>query len=143
MNLFKKISPLIFVLGTLSNAHATETPAPTEAAAAEPFAFADFTWLNGNSRQHNSILDTKYFTGEFLVDTNYIYDFNHPKDHTLIGSTNAGRTNEIQVEQIGIGGDFHYNNVRGRFFSQFGMYSTMTPRHDLSPSRGQWDLSNA
>ena len=27
--------------------------------------------------------------------------------------------------------------------TQFGMGSTMTPRNDASPSRGQWDLSNA
>ena len=109
----------------------------------DPFSFADFTWLNGNSRQSTSVLDSKYFTGEFSLDTNYIYDFNHPKDHTLDGSTNAGRTNELQVEQLGFGGDFHYDNVHGRFFTQFGMYSTMNPRNDSSPSRGQWDLSNA
>ena len=30
-----------------------------------PFAFGDFTWLNGNSRQATSVLDSKYFTGEF------------------------------------------------------------------------------
>src|SRR5262249_33208834 len=26
-----------------------------------PFAFANFGWLNGNSRQDSSVLDTKYF----------------------------------------------------------------------------------
>ena len=31
---------------------------------ARPFEFADFSWLNGNSRQVDSILRTKYFTGE-------------------------------------------------------------------------------
>src|ERR1700674_474265 len=36
----------------------------------EPFAFADFTWLNGNSRQHTPVIDTKAFTGELRVDTN-------------------------------------------------------------------------
>src|SRR4051812_17469612 len=45
-----------------------------------PFAFADFTWLNGNSRQKESVLDSKYFTGEFRVDVSYIGDFNHPAD---------------------------------------------------------------
>ena len=120
------------------------SPSPvSEAPAAEPFAFADFTWLNGNSRQKTFPLDTKMFTGEFTLDTNYIVDFNHPADHTLIGSTNAGRTSEFQVEQLGIGGDFHYENIRGRLMTQFGMYSTMTPRNDASPSRGQWDLSDA
>lgn len=113
------------------------------APAAEPFAFADFTWLNGNSRQKDFPLDSKYFTGEFSFDSNYVYDFAKPKDHSLTGSTNSGRTGEIQVEQLGIGGDFHYNNVRGRLFTQFGMYSTMTPRNDSSPSRGQWNLADA
>jgi len=110
---------------------------------AEPFAFADFTWLNGNSRQTQFPLDSKYFTGQFSLDTNYIADFNRPKDHTLVGSTNSGRTSEFQVEQLGVGGDFHVDNVRGRLMTQFGMYSTMTPRNDASPSRGQWDMINA
>jgi hypothetical protein len=111
--------------------------------AAEPFAFADFTWLNGNSRQKDTVLDSKYFTGEFRLDANYVFDFNHPQDHTIVGSCETGRTNEIQVQQLGLGGDFHWNNVRGRLMTQFGMYSTMTPRNDPSPSRGQWDLAAA
>src|SRR5258708_7903728 len=81
--------------------------APSEAKkAAEPFAFADFTWLNGNSRTRESVLETKAFTGEFRVDTSVIYDFNHPQDHTLVGTSESGRTNEIQVQQLGLGGDF-------------------------------------
>jgi Putative beta-barrel porin-2, OmpL-like. bbp2 len=109
----------------------------------EPFAFADFTWLNGNSRTHQSPLDTKVFTGEFRVDTSYIFDFNRPRDHTLVGSSESGRTQEVQVQQLGAGGDFHYDHVRGRVMTQFGMYSTMTPRNDASPGRGQWNLSDA
>ncbi len=120
-----------------------ETALAAKREAAEPFAFADFTWLNGNSRQKDSILNTKYFTGEFRLDANYVYDFNHPEDHTLVGSCEMGRTNEIQVQQLGVGGDFHWDNVRGRFMTQFGLYSTMTPRNDASPSRGQWDLATA
>jgi hypothetical protein len=109
----------------------------------EPFAFADFTWLNGNSRQTYSVLDTKAFTGEFRADITYIGDFNRPQDHTLAGTPESGRTSEIQVQQLGIGGDFHYGNARGRLMTQFGMYSTMTPRNDASPGRGQWNLSDA
>ncbi len=47
------------------------------------------------------------------------------------------------MEQLGIGGDFHYDNVRARFMTQFGMYSATTPRNDGSPGNGQWDLDNA
>ncbi|MGZ3722611.1 MAG: outer membrane beta-barrel protein [Bdellovibrionales bacterium] len=114
-----------------------------EKAAAEPFAFADFTWLNGNSRQTDFPLTTKYFTPQFSIDTNYVHQFSRPKDHTLVGSTNSGRTGEFQVEQVGVGGDFNYENVRGRIMTQFGMYSTMTPRNDASSSRGQWHLDDA
>ena len=109
----------------------------------EPFAFADFTWLTGNSRQKESILDTKYFTGEVRVDVNYVYDFNRPRDHTLVGSSELGRIQEFQVQQFGFGGDFHHQNVRARLMTQFGMYSNMTPRNDASPARGQWNLDNA
>src|SRR5208283_2981832 len=49
-----------------------ESPASSEP---QPFDFADFTWVNGNSRAHSSPLDTKYFTPEIRVDTNYILDF--------------------------------------------------------------------
>ena len=114
-----------------------------EPAAAVPFAFADFTWLNGNARTKDSPLDTKAFTGEFRVDTSYIFDFAHPADHTLSGTSESGRTDEFQVQQLGIGGDFHYDNVLGRVMTQFGMYSTMTPRNDASPAVGQWSLSDA
>jgi hypothetical protein len=118
----------------------TRPPKPQPAA---PFAFADFTWLNGNSRQHTSVLDSKYFTGEFRVDATYIYDFHRPADHTLVGTSESGRTGEVQVQQLGIGADFHAGHARGRFMTQFGMYSTMTPRNDASPARGQWNLDNA
>lgn len=102
---------------------------------AEPFAFADWTWLNGNSRTKDSPLDTKYFTGEFRADTSYIYDFAHPQDHTLVGSSESGRTDEFQVQQLGIGGDFHVGNVRGRLMTQFGMYSTMPRAMTRPPAR--------
>src|SRR5262245_16140335 len=108
-----------------------------------PFAVADFTWPNGNSRQKTSVLETKAFTGEFRADITYIGSFNHPKDHTLVGTSESGRTSEIQVQQLGVGGDFHYGHARGRLMTQFGMYSTMTPRNDASPARGQWQLDNA
>ena len=111
--------------------------------ASEPFAFADFTWLTGNSRTKESPIETKVFTGELRVDVNYTHDFNHPQDNTIVGSSEVFRSGEFQLTQFGIGGDFHYNNVRGRLMTQFGMYSQTTPRNDASPGRGQWNLDNA
>ncbi len=110
---------------------------------AEPFAFADFTWLNGNARTKESPLETKYFTPEIRADVSYVYSFNHPKDDTIGGSSEVFRSNEVQVTQLGVGGDFQAENVRARLMTQFGMYSQTTPRNDASPARGQWDLQNA
>ncbi len=113
------------------------------AAPSDPFAFADFSWLNGNSREKDVPLDTKFFTPEIRADIDYVYDFNHPSDHTIGGSSEIFRSGEVQVTQLGVGGDFHYDNVRARFMTQFGMYAQTTPRNDGSPAIGQWNLDTA
>ena len=137
---------------TSALAAAPTTPIPAQpaqpqtapsAAKAEPFAFADFTWLQGNPRTKDSPLDSKVFTGEVRVDVNYTDSLNKPKDHTIGGSSEIFRSNEVQVTQLGVGGDFHYDNVRGRLMTQFGMYSFTTPRNDASTARGQWSLDGA
>jgi hypothetical protein len=109
----------------------------------EPFSFADFTWLTGNARTRDTPYATKFFTPEIRVDANYTYDFNHPQDDTISGSSEVFRSNEVQLTQLGVGGDFHYENVRARLMTQFGLYSQTTPRNDASPARGQWNLDNA
>ena len=109
----------------------------------EPFSDADWTWLNGSPRTKDIYWDSKFFTPEIRVDTNYVADFNHPTDHTIGGSSELFRSYEVQLEQLGIGGDFHYDNVRARFMTQLGMYSATTPRNDPSPGHGQWDLDTA
>ncbi len=110
---------------------------------AEPFAFADWTWLNGNPRTKDPAFDSKFFTPEIRADIAYHYDFNHPKDDTIGGSSEVFRSNEISLTHLGVGGDFHYDHVRARVFSQLGLYATATPRNDASYSRGQWQLDNA
>ena len=116
---------------------------PEKPKKAEPFAFADWTWLNGTARTKTPAFDSKFFTPEIRADVDYIYDFNHPKDDTISGSSEVFRSNEFQLTQLGVGGDFHYDNVQARLMTQFGMYSQTTPRNDASPSRGQWNLDNA
>ncbi len=125
----------------MSSQRAATPAGPTEKS--QPFAFADFTWLNGNPRTKEAAFDSKFFTPEIRADVNYTYDFRHPKDDTIGGSSEIFRSNEVQITQLGVGGDFHYDNVRARFMTQYGMYSTTTPRNDSSYSRGQWDMANA
>ena len=108
-----------------------------------PFAFGDFTWLNGSPRNKDTVLDTKFFTPEIRFDTHYMQDFNQPIDHTIGGSTESFRSGEVQIEQASVGGDFHWQGVRGRILFMQGMFATTTPRNDASAGVGQWDLRQA
>jgi hypothetical protein len=116
-------------------------PAPEKAA--EPFAFGDFTWLNGSNRQHKAVLDSQYFTGSFLLDVDYTASKANPIDNTVVGSTALSRNNEVTIAFIGFGGDFHDGAARGRLMTQFGVRSTLVPRNDGSTYRGQFDLQTA
>lgn len=129
----------------IANASSTaeRSAAESKPAKAEPFAFADWTWLNGNPRTKTPAFDSKFFTPEIRADVNYVYDFAHPKDDTISGSSEVFRSSEVHLTQLGVGGDFHHDNVRARLMTQFGLYSQTTPRNDASPSRGQWNLDNA
>ncbi len=108
-----------------------------------PFGFADFSWAPGNYGSNDRPLTWGPFTGELRVDAAYHHSFNHPKDNTISGSSEVFRHNELQLTQLGIGGDFFYKNVHARVMTQFGMYSQTTPRNDASPARGQWKLDDA
>jgi hypothetical protein len=136
-------------VATVTSATLTAQPAVAQAEKPvvkkpeEPFAFADFTWLTGNPRTKEAAFDSKFFTPEIRADIAYIYDFNHPKDDTIGGSSEVFRSQEFQLTQLGVGGDFHYDNVRARLMTQFGLYSQTQPRNDPSSSRGQWGLADA
>jgi hypothetical protein len=121
-------------------------PAPPPTPAVDnvtPFADYDWTWLNGSPRNKDVAFDSKFFTPEIRADITYAFDFNRPQDDSMGGSSELFRANEIQLEQLGIGGDFHWDNVRARFMTQFGDYSTATIRNDPSYAKGQWDLADA
>ncbi len=132
-----------------SSSLAVSAPAPSPGTAPAkkgkivPFSDWDWTWLNGNPRNKDTAFDSKFFTPEIRADVTYTYDFNKPVDNSMGGSSELFRSNEIQLEQLGIGGDFHYDNVRARFMTQFGMYSTATVRNDPSYSKGQWNIGDA
>ena len=118
-------------------------PAPPTVDLQTPFAFGDFTWLNGSPRNKDVVVDTPFFTPEVRFDTHYMTDFNQPIDHTIVGSTESFRSGEVQIEQASVGGDFHWQNVRGRILFMEGLFVTTTPRNDASPGIGQWDLRDA
>ena len=122
----------------------TGLPPPAEQpAASAPFAYADWTWLNGTPRNKDAVWDSKFFTPEIRLDANYIQSFNHPKDDTLGGSTEIFRSSEFQLEQVSFGGNLHWQNVQARILTLFGDFGVTTPRNDASAGRGQWDLRGA
>ncbi|HVZ23060.1 MAG TPA: outer membrane beta-barrel protein [Vicinamibacterales bacterium] len=108
-----------------------------------PFAFGDFTWVNGGPRNKKVAFDSPFFTPEVRFDTHYLQSLNNPIDHTIGGSTENFRSGEVQVEQASVGGDFHMDNVRGRILFMQGLFATTTPRNDASSAVGQWDVRGA
>ena len=124
-----------------SSDSAAAAPVKTEKIA--PFSDWDWSWLNGNPRNKDVAFDSKFFTPEIRADVTYNYDFNKPVDNSEGGSSEIFRSNEIGLEQLGVGGDFHLDNVRARLMTQFGMYSTGTVRNDPSYTKGQWQLNDA
>jgi hypothetical protein len=128
---------------------AVVTPPPAPELAAEittksaPWAFADWTWTNDGGHNTDSPMSTKYFTPEIRFDANYILDYNHPEDDTMVGSTEMYRSDEFQLEQASFGGDIRIQNTRGRILTMNGLFSQATVRNDASYNRGQWDLKDA
>jgi hypothetical protein len=156
----KKLFTLILLSGSIFRASAqTNTPASNLMKAdaekmkadsmkkamdtATPLAYADFSWVNGQNRQSSKLLDNAYFTGDFTFDVNYTRSNNHPNDDLVTGSTALARNAEVDVSMIAVGGDFHYDNVRGRVMTQFGTRVTTVPRNDYSAYRGLYDLPTA
>ena len=105
--------------GTLARVEALPAAAPAEAVVAQtpggsatatptkvekivPFSDWDWTWLNGNPRNKDTAFDSKFFTPEIRADITYNYDFNKPIDNSMGGSSELFRSNEIQLEQLGI-----------------------------------------
>lgn len=127
----KKISIVSIITFFSYQAHAQSEP--------------DYTWVQGNNRQHSSLLAGKYFTGGLTIDCNYNYSFNKPIDHTNNGSTATFRSNEFNLSYIELGGEFSEpkSGARAKLMLQFGTRATGIPRNDNTPLRGQFDLYDA
>lgn len=109
----------------------------------EPMEGMDCTWWNGGDRRTTPTLAGKYFTPTVMVDANYTHSFNDPIDNTVVGSTALARNNEMEVSAAHLGGDFFYKGARGHIVTQFGTRSTVIPRNDYSPYKGQYQLADA
>jgi len=141
MKVFYKINLKVLIIALMVCSH--YLIAQTDSTIKVPFDGYDQSWQNGNDRRDSAILQSKYFNGNIMVDANATYSFWNPNDHTVVGSTALARDNEMEVSAAAIGGDFSYDAARGRIMMQFGTRSTIVPRNDLSPYRGQYQLADA
>jgi len=117
-------------------------PAPPEepsGAPSAPFAWGDFTWMNGQSRQKDFPL--KAFGGavtlSLYLDTHYAYSAHHPRDNTLTGTASVPRHNEFQVNLASVGLDWNYRNVIGRLSLQWGNMVSVVQDLDGTVARGR------
>jgi hypothetical protein len=138
MRTITRTALLLTIIGAplLDNfAHAQQT--------GQPFENIDQTWQNGSDRRDSSVFqNVPFFTPSIIMDVNYTHSFNKPNDNTVVGSTALARDNEVELSALHFGGDLNYKGARARFMTQFGTRSTVVPRNDLSPYRGQYDLAN-
>src|SRR5580692_11163225 len=103
-----------------------------------PFDNMDQSWVNGNDRRDSSVFHIPYFTPEIFVDCNVTASSNNPIDHTVVGSTTLARDNEMDISQLGFGGDFNYDGARARFMTQLVTCDEVVARNDDSTYRGQY-----
>ena len=69
-----------------------------------PFAFGDFTWMNGTSRQKDfPLVLNRYLAPHVYVDAYYAFSLNRPYDDTLTGASTLSRHNELQIILASIG----------------------------------------
>ncbi|MFO0668057.1 MAG: hypothetical protein U0235_00330 [Polyangiaceae bacterium] len=83
---------------------AVASPAPSATPAA-PFAWGDWTWMNGQSRQKDFPLKAfgDAVTLSLYLDVNYAYSLNHPRDNTLTGTASVPRHNEFDLNLASVG----------------------------------------
>ena len=123
---------------------ALEAPDPAPPNSDNVYSYADFTWLNGTFAQQRHYSGHEVLhPGSAIRHQFHGQSFNQPKDHTMGGATESFRSGEFQVEQASVGGDFHWQNVRGRILTMDGLFAATTPRNDASAGVGQWDVRTA
>ena len=139
---------------TAGAAHAQPTEDPPLIAPAEPlalrppapaappeahFAWGDFTWMNGQSRQKDFPLKAfnDAVTLSLYLDTNYAYSLNHPRDNTFTGTASVPRHNEFNVNLASVGLEWNYKNVIGRLSLQYGSIISIVQDLDGTTARGR------
>jgi len=131
-----KIFTLILIL-FLSLSFNQKIFSQTDSTPAAPFAFGDFTWMNGQNRQKTFPLSFGNVNLSLYGDTYYNYSFNDPQDNTQTNSAVTGRHNEFTLNQVSVGLESNYENVIGRILLQFGSMQSIIQETDGSVNHGR------
>jgi hypothetical protein len=116
---------------------ASLAPAHVRADAPAPFAFGDFTWVNGQSRQKDFPLAfNKAIALNVYVDAYYAFSLNRPYDDTITGSATLARHNELQLNLASIGAEWNWRHIIGRLSLQYGTMISIVQDQDRSVDRG-------
>lgn len=124
---------LVLATRTAHAEAASEPPAPA------PFAWGDFTWMNGQSRQKDFPLKAfgDAVTLSLYLDSYYAFSGNHPRDNTLTSTASVSRHNELALNLVGVGLDWNYKNVIGRISLQWGEMLRVVQDLDGTADRGR------
>lgn len=95
-----------------------------------PFAFGDFTWMNGQNRQKSAILFNQYLTASLYLDVYYNFNFNDPLDNTQTISSTTGRHNEFTLNVASVGFETNYKNALGKILLQTGHMASIVQEAD-------------
>ncbi len=127
------------ILTTCIFSAASEPSQAEETQPAAPFAFGDFTWMNGQSRQTSFPMKPwgDAVTPSIYLDVNYAYSSNHPIDNTLTGGSSVSRHNEVGINLASIGVEWNYKNVIGRLALQAGNTLSIVQDLDGTAVRGR------
>lgn len=98
---------------------------------------ADFSWMNGNNRQKNSLIKGKNWNLHMMFDM-YISFTNHlPKDHTINTSSTIGREGEFNVNTATVGFEYTYKKAFAKFSLQTGSMMSVIQQTDNSVAHGR------
>jgi hypothetical protein len=101
------------------------------------FGEFDFSWMNGNNPQPDSLLKTGPVTLSLYIDTYYGWQFHEPIDHTIFPTTTAPRHNEISLNLAHLGVDVTgLDGPIGRLYIQYGSTVETIAGQDTTTTRG-------
>ncbi|WP_163993747.1 porin [Pyxidicoccus caerfyrddinensis] len=112
--------------------------ARAQSAEPAPFAWGDFTWMNGQSRQKDFPLQiSEAVVLSIYLDSHYAFSLNRPRDNTLTGSASVGRHNEFGINLASVGVEWNYRDVLGRLSLQYGNMLNIIQDLDGTVARGR------